>query len=48
MIANNSFNVSSVFEMLLEGVGAEIDFVDGVGAKAKAVEDLDHYKAKEA
>ena len=48
MIENNPSNVSSAFEMLLEEVEAEIDFVNGVGSKAKAVEDLDHYKAKGA
>ena len=31
MIENNPSNVSSAFEMLLEGVEAEIGFVNGVG-----------------
>ena len=46
MIENNPSNVSSAFEMLLEEVEAEIDFVNGVGAKAFDSRDLD--KAKEA
>jgi len=46
MIENNPSNVSSAFEMLLEEVEAEIDFVNGVGAKA--FEGRDYDKAKEA
>lgn len=46
MTENNPSNVFSVFEMLLEEVEAEIDFVNGVGAKAFGGRDYD--KAKEA
>jgi len=46
MIENNPSNVSSAFEMLLEEVEAEIDFVNGVGSKAFAGRDYDN--AKEA
>lgn len=46
MIENNPSNVSSAFEMLLEEVEAEIDFVNGVGSKA--FEGRDYDKAKEA
>ena len=46
MIENNPSNVFSAFEMLLEEVEAEIDFVNGVGAKAFQGRDYD--KAKEA
>ncbi len=46
MIENNPSNVSSAFEMLSEEVEAEIDFVNGVGAKAFGSRDYD--KAKEA
>lgn len=46
MIENNPSNVSSAFEMLLEEVETEIDFVNGVGAKA--FEGWDYDKAKEA
>ena len=46
MIENNPTNVSSTFEMLLEEVEAEIDFVNGVGAKGFEARDYD--KAKEA
>lgn len=46
MIENNPTNVSSAFEMLLEEVEAEIDFVNGVGSKAFGGRDYD--KAKEA
>lgn len=46
MIENNPSNVSSAFEMLLEEVEAEIDFVNGVGARA--FEGRDYDKAKEA
>lgn len=46
MIENNPSNVSSAFEMLLEEVEAEIDFVNNVGARAFETRDYD--KAKEA
>jgi hypothetical protein len=46
MIENNSGNVSVAFEMLLEEVEAEIDFVNSVGARGFESRDLD--KAKEA
>ncbi len=46
MIENNPTNVSSAFEMLLEEIEAEIDFVNGVGAKS--FEGRDYDKAKEA
>ncbi|MDZ4817781.1 MAG: winged helix-turn-helix domain-containing protein [Planctomycetota bacterium] len=46
MIENNPSNVTSAFEMLLEEVEAEIDFVNGVGSKA--FESRDYDKAKEA
>jgi restriction system protein len=46
MIENNPTNVSSAFEMLLEEVEAEIDFVNGVGSKS--FEGRDYQKAKEA
>lgn len=46
MIENNPSDVSSAFEMLLEEVEAEIDFVNGVGARA--FESRDYQKAKEA
>ena len=46
MIENNPSNVSSGFEMLLEEVEAEIDFVNGVGARA--FEGRDYDKVKEA
>jgi len=46
MIENNPTNVSSAFEMLLEEVEAEIDFVNGVGSKA--FESRDYERAKEA
>lgn len=46
MIENNPSNVSSAFEMLLEEVEAEIDFVTSVGSKA--FESRDFHKAKEA
>lgn len=46
MIENDPSNVFSAFEMLLEEVEAEIDFVNGVGAKAFEARDYD--KAKEA
>jgi len=46
MIENNPSNVSSAFEMLLEEIEAEIDFVNSVGSKA--FEGRDYDKAKEA
>jgi len=46
MIENNPTNVSSSFEMLLEEVEAEIDFVNNVGSKA--FEGRDYDRAKEA
>jgi restriction system protein len=46
MIENNPSNVSSAFEMLLEEVEAEIDFVNGVGARG--FEGRDYEKAREA
>lgn len=46
MIENNPINVSTAFEMLLEEVEVEIDFVNNVGAKAFEARDYD--KAKEA
>jgi len=46
MIENNPGNVSSAFEMLLEEVEAEIDFVSGVGARAFSARDTT--RAREA
>jgi restriction system protein len=46
MIENNPSNVSAAFEMLLEEVEAEIDFVNRVGARG--FENRDYGKAKEA
>ena len=46
MIENDPSNVFSAFEMLLEEIEAEIDFVNTVGAKA--FEKRDYEKAKEA
>ncbi|QJD30962.1 winged helix-turn-helix domain-containing protein [Methylococcus geothermalis] len=46
MIENNPTNVVAAFEMLLEEIEAEIDFVNRVGARAFEVRDYD--KAKEA
>jgi restriction system protein len=46
MIENNPTNVSSAFEMLLEEVEAEIDFVNSVGSKA--FEGRVYDRAKEA
>ena len=34
MIENNPTNVSAAFEILLEEVETEIDFIDRIGAKA--------------
>jgi hypothetical protein len=46
MIENNPTNVVAAFEMLLEEIEAEIDFVNRVGARAFEARDYD--KAKEA
>jgi len=46
MMENNPTNVQAAFEMLLEEIEAEIDFVTGVGAKAFEKRDFD--RAKEA
>jgi len=46
MIENNPQDVSSAFEILLEEVEAEIDFINGVGAKS--FEGRDYDRAKEA
>lgn len=46
MIENRPQGVSVAFEILLEEVEAEIDFINGVGAKAFAARDYD--RAKEA
>ncbi len=46
MMENNSTSVAAVFEMLLEEIEAEIDFVNQVGARAFEGQDYD--KAKEA
>ena len=46
MIENNPTNVQAAFEMLLEEIEAEIDFVNGVGSKA--FEKRDYERAKEA
>ena len=46
MIENDPSNVFSAFEMLLEEVEAEIDFVNSVGSKA--FQGRDYEKAKEA
>jgi restriction system protein len=46
MIENNPQDVSSAFEILLEEVEAEIDFINGVGSKAFEARDYD--RAKEA
>ena len=46
MIENNPSDVSSAFEILLEEVEAEVDFVNGVGSKAFAARDYE--KAREA
>lgn len=44
MIENNPQDVSSAFEILLEEVEAEIDFVNNVGAKAFEGRDYDRVK----
>jgi restriction system protein len=41
MIENNPTNVQAAFEMLLEEIEAEIDFVTGIGSKAFEKRDLD-------
>lgn len=46
MIENNPTNVQAAFEMLLEEIETEIDFVNGVGSKA--LEKRDYDRAKEA
>ncbi|QUW01187.1 winged helix-turn-helix domain-containing protein [Chloracidobacterium sp. MS 40/45] len=46
MMENNSTSVAAAFEMLLEEIEAEIDFVNQVGARA--FERRDYDKAKEA
>ena len=46
MIENNPTNVEAAFEMLLEEIEAEIDFVNGVGSNA--FEKRDYDRAKEA
>jgi len=46
MIENNPTNVEAAFEMLLEEIEAEIDFVNGVGSKA--FEKRDYDRAREA
>lgn len=46
MIENNPQDVASAFEILLEEVEAEIDFINGVGAKA--FEARDYERVKEA
>jgi len=46
MLENNPTNVSAAFEMLLEEMEAEIDFINTVGAKA--FENRDYDRAREA
>lgn len=46
MIENNPTNVVAAFEMLLEEIEAEIDFVNSVGSKS--FEKRDYERAKEA
>ncbi|MCX5643220.1 MAG: winged helix-turn-helix domain-containing protein [Phycisphaerae bacterium] len=46
MIENNPTNVQAAFEMLLEEIEAEIDFINGVGSKA--FEKRDYDRAREA
>ena len=46
MIENNPSNVSTAFDMLLEEIEAEIDFINSIGAKS--FEGRDYEKAKEA
>lgn len=44
MIENNPQDVASAFEILLEEVEAEIDFINGVGARAFQARDYDRVK----
>ena len=44
MIENNPANVSSAFEILLEEVEAEIDFVNTIGAGAFSGRDYEKAK----
>jgi len=44
VIENNPTNVPAVFEMLLEEIEAEIDFVKGVGSKAFEKRNCDRAK----
>jgi len=46
MIENNPSNVSAAFEILLEEIEAEVDFVNRIGARA--FEGREHEKAREA
>jgi hypothetical protein len=46
MIKNNPTNVEAAFEILLEEIETEIDFVNGIGAKGFEARDYD--RAKEA
>jgi hypothetical protein len=46
MIENNPTNVQAAFEMLLEEIEAEIDFINGVGSKA--FEKRDYDRARDA
>jgi restriction system protein len=46
MIENNPTNVQAAFEMLLEEIEAEIDFINGVGSKA--LEKRDYDRARDA
>jgi restriction system protein len=46
MMENNSTSVAAAFEILLEEIEAEIDFVNRAGARA--LEERDYEKAKEA
>lgn len=46
MIENNPTNVQAAFEMLLEEIEAEIDFITGVGSKA--FEKRDYDRARDA
>lgn len=46
MIENNPSDVASAFEILLEEIEAEIEFINRVGAKAFQMRDYD--KAREA
>ncbi len=46
MIENNPVNISAAFEMLLEEIEDEVDFVHGIGSRA--FESRDYDKAREA